>query len=66
MKLIDRQTGACIADIMTNHSMSVDEALELMGYAVADEGQIYDVDNQQLLNAWYDDLDMVWEEVADA
>ena len=58
MKLYDRETGAVIADIMTNHSMSIDEALELMRYSVRDEGQIYDDDNGAYLDAWYDSLEM--------
>lgn len=58
MKLFDKTTGETIAEIVTNHSMSVDEALDLMRYIVTDEGQIRDTDTGELLNAWYDDLDM--------
>lgn len=58
MKLYDKATGETIADIVTNHSMSVDEALGLMRYTVTDEGQIQDSDTGELLNAWYDDLEM--------
>lgn len=58
MKLIDRETGAVIADIITNHSMSIDDALQLMRYSVTEDGQIRDDDSGELLNAWYDDLDM--------
>ena len=58
MKLFDKTTGETIADIVTNHSMSVDEALDLMRYTVTDEGQIQDTDTGELLNAWYDDLEM--------
>lgn len=57
MRLYDKNTNETIADIMTNHRMSTDEILDLMGYTVNDEGQIYDEDNEQLLNAWYDDLE---------
>ena len=39
MKLFDKTTGETIADIVTNHSMSVDEALDLMRYTVNDDGQ---------------------------
>lgn len=58
MKLFDRQTGEVIAEIVTNHSMSIDEALDLMRYSVDEEGQIRDDDSGVMLNAWYDDLDM--------
>ena len=60
MKLYDKTTGETIADIVTNHSMSVDEALDLMRYTVTEDGQIQDTDTGELLNAWYDDLEMDW------
>lgn len=63
MKLYDKDTGVVIADITTNHSMSIDDALDLMGYTVGDwdvdGGQIHDEDGKEL-NAWYDNLDMDW------
>lgn len=62
MKLYDKTTGKTIADIVTNHSMSVDEALDLMRYTVTDDGQIQDTDTGELLNAWYDDLEMDWND----
>lgn len=58
MKLYDKNTGDVIADIITNHSMSIDDALNLMRYSVTDEGQIHDDDAGVDLNAWYDDLEM--------
>lgn len=60
MILKDKTTGAVVAEITANHSMSVDEVLQLMNFSVTDEGQLYDVDNKNALNAWYDDLEMVW------
>ena len=60
MKLIDKKTNEVIADIVTNHSMSIDECLSLMNYTVNEDGQIYDVDNAVELSAWYDDLEMVY------
>lgn len=59
MKLIDTDTRECIAEIMTD-SISIDEALDLMRFEVSDDGQIYDVDNDVKLNAWYDNLEMVY------
>lgn len=63
MKLYDCNTGVVIATITTNHSMSIDDALDLMGYTVGewdvDGGQIHDEDGNEL-NAWYDDLEMDW------
>ncbi len=57
MKLYDTKTGEVIADIITNHGMTIDEALDLMHYSLDCEGQIVDDDSGDLLNAWYDDLD---------
>lgn len=59
MKLIDTDTRECIAEIMTD-SISIDAALDLMRFEVSDDGQIYDVDNGVNLNAWYDNLEMVY------
>lgn len=61
MKLFDRETNETIATIMTNHSMSIDDALDLMRYTLDDGGQIVTEDGE-LLNAWYDNLDMAWDD----
>lgn len=61
MKLFDRETNETIATIMTSHSMSIDDALDLMRYTLDDEGQIVTEDGE-LLNAWYDNLDMAWDD----
>lgn len=58
MKLYDKNTGVVIADIITNHSMTIDDALTLMHFSIDDEGQIFDDDNGVYLDAWYDDLEM--------
>lgn len=62
MKLYDKDTGAIIAEIIANHSMSIDDALSLMRYSVRDEGRIYDDDNGRYLDAWYDSLNMDWSD----
>lgn len=59
MKLIDNDTRECIEEIMTD-SISIDEALDLMRFEVSDDGQIVDADNGVKLNAWYDNLEMVY------
>ena len=58
MKLYDKNTGVVIANIITNHRMTIDEALSLMRFSIDDEGQIFDDDNGVYLDAWYDDLEM--------
>nr|DAK50778.1 MAG TPA: Protein of unknown function (DUF3659) [Caudoviricetes sp.] len=60
MKVYDRETKEIIATIIANHSMSIDDVLNLMRYALDEEGQIVDADGE-LLNAWYDNLEMDWE-----
>ena len=61
MKLFDRETNETIATIMTNNSMSIDDALNLMRYTVDEEGQIVTEDGE-LLNAWYDNLEMHFDD----
>lgn len=61
MKLFDRETNETIATIMTNRSMSIDDALNLMHYTLDDEGQIVTEDGE-LLNAWYDNLEMDFDD----
>lgn len=60
MKLIDTETNVLVADIITNHSMCIDEVLELMRITVDDEGQLFDEDTATLLDACYENLDMIY------
>lgn len=60
MKLIDTKTNEIVADIITNHSMCIDEILSLMDITVDSEGQLVDSDGSRI-NAWYDDLEMIYE-----
>lgn len=61
MKLFDRETNETIATIITTHSMSIVDALNLKHYTVDDEGQIVTEDGE-LLNAWYDNLEMDFDD----
>lgn len=58
VKLVDKYTGVVVADIICNHSMTIDEILLLMRISIDDEGQLFDDDNDSYLNAWYDDLEI--------
>ena len=60
MKLINKATGETIAEVMTNHSMSIEDALRLMDFGVNDDGQLIENESGKLLQAFYDDLEMVW------
>lgn len=62
MKLIDTYTGKEIAAIITNHGLTMDEAIELSGMEeiVIDHGTeeigYRDADGDE---HWYDDLDLI-------
>ena len=60
MQLINKVTGDIIAEIMTNRSMTIDEALMLMHYTTGPDGQIMDEDTGAELPAYYDDLEMIY------
>lgn len=60
MKLIDTDTNEVIAEIITDGNITIDQVLELMHYSVLENGQIFDDDNNSALNAWYDNLDLIW------
>lgn len=58
MKIINIATNEIIAEITTNHSMTLDEAINLVG-------EIYQQNEEEnvLINGnwyYYDDLDIVW------
>lgn len=57
MKLISKATGKTVAEITTNHSMSLEDVISLMGWTVDDDGDIYD---GKTCVANYDDLDMIY------
>lgn len=60
MKLIDTKTNEIVTDIITNHSMCIDEILSLMDITVDSDGQLVDSDGSRI-NAWYEDLEMIYE-----
>lgn len=60
MKLIDTDTNEVIAEIITDGNITIDQVLELMHYSVLENGQIFDDENNSALNAWYDNLDLIW------
>lgn len=64
MKIICKPTNETVVSILTNHSMSLDEAINLVGESINDESDdrySYDGDNI-IINGeryWWDDLDIV-------
>lgn len=57
MKLIDKNTGKTVIEIMTSHSMTVDEMLNFYGITLDDEGQLIDEDGAEM-SVWYEDLEI--------
>ena len=68
MRIINTVTGETVAEIMTNHSMCLDEAIDCAGGEIindmADDRWSDDGDNVIIdgIRYWYDDLDTVWED----
>ena len=58
MKIINKATGETVATIMTNHSMSLDEAIKLVGDIYPENEE----ENVKIGDDWYyyEDLDMEW------
>ena len=60
MNIINIATGETVAEITTNHSMSLDEAINLVGEIITPENP-WDPDVLIAGNLYfYDDLDMEW------
>lgn len=62
MKIINIANGKVLADVITNHRMSIEEALELVGYDLShcdDEGAYIDDDGEQF---WLEDCEEVDED----
>lgn len=55
VEIYDRMTGCVVGSILTNHSMTDDQALDLLGVTVDDDGQLID-SNGDFLDAWYDNI----------
>ncbi len=58
MKIINTPTNEVVATIMTNHSMTLDEAISLVGEIHPE----YEDANVKIGNNWYfyEDLEMEW------
>lgn len=58
MKIINKNTQEVIAEITTNHSMSLDEALDLVAEPLEKENPWdpdYQINGQEI---WYDDCEI--------
>lgn len=57
MKIINTATNETLAEITTNHSMSIDDVIELMGWTMDEDGNLFD-ENGNI--GHYDDIEMIY------
>lgn len=60
MKVINTANQKVLAEVMTNHGMTVEEALELVGIDLSvcdDEGAFKDIDGEDF---WVEDCEMIY------
>lgn len=63
MKIINTITNEAVAEILTNHSMTLDEAINLVGEIIndADDERFSDDGDNVIIDGkryWWEDLDM--------
>ena len=63
MKIINTITNETVAEILTNHSMTLDEAINLVGEIIndADDKRFSEDGDNVIINGkryWWEDLDM--------
>lgn len=62
MKIINTANGKVLADVISNRCMSIEEALELVGFDLSqcdDEGAYIDDDGEQF---WLEDCEEIGED----
>lgn len=62
MKIVNTANGKVMANIITNHRMSIEEALELVGYDLShcdDEGAYIDDNGERF---WLEDCEEIGED----
>lgn len=59
--LKDKGTGCVVNRITSNHNMSIEDAMS--GYTLDETGQLINEETGEEIDAWYDDLVLVWDEV---
>lgn len=61
MKIINTANGKVLANILTNHSMMIEEALQLVGIDLnscdENDGSYKDLDGEDF---WMEDLEIEW------
>ena len=60
VEVINQTTGRILASIMTNHSMSVDDVINLMGWTVGETGEVLVESTGKPVGADYEELELVY------
>lgn len=58
LRLYDKKTIETVAELETNQSWCIDDLLDYFRIEVDEEGQLRGMFDSELINAWYDDLEM--------
>lgn len=57
MKLINKNTGKAITEIITNRSLSIDEVINLLGWKIEEDGEVLTADGEQV-GAYYEEIEI--------
>mgnify|MGYP007069851467 CR=1 FL=1 len=57
MKLINKNTGKVITEIVTNRSLSIDEVINMLDWKVEDDGEVLTKDGNPV-EAYYEEMEM--------
>lgn len=58
LRLYDKKTTETVAELETNQSWCIDDLLDYFNIEVNEEGQLQGIFGGELINAWYEDLEM--------
>ncbi len=60
MKLINKTTGEAVSsDIIANHSVSIDEILDLLQWQIDSDGEVL-TDDGRPVGVYYEELDIIY------
>ena len=57
MKLINKNTGKVITEIVTNRSLSIDEVINMLGWQIEEDGEVLAADGEPV-GAYYEEIEM--------
>lgn len=59
--IYDKMTGLILGQMLGN-AKNLDAYLSDLNYMVGEGGQIFDLDKKEYVNAWYEDLEIKYNE----